>query len=118
MKRTINVYEFRDAFSDMGRADSFSYDGLGLLFDWFEEYEDGTGEEMELDVIAICCAWAESSPQEIMDDYSISLEDIGLEADIDGPDEDEIAEALVEYLNEQTMVAGKTDANTIVYCSW
>ena len=115
MKRTLNVYEFRDAFRDMGRGNHFSYDGLGLLFDWFEEYEDSTGEEMELDVIAICCDWAECDPDEIMGDYDISLDALGLE---DDADEDEIADALVEYLNEQTMVAGKTDANTIVYCSW
>lgn len=115
MKSTINVYQFRDAFKDMGRGDSFSYDGLGLLFDWFEEYEDSTGEEMELDVIAICCDWAECDPDEIMSDYDINLDALDLD---DDADEDEIADALVEYLNDETSVAGKTNANTIVYCSW
>lgn len=117
MKRTINVYEFRDAFRDMGRGDSFSYDGLGLLFDWFEEYEDSAGEEMELDVIAICCDWTESDVEEIMGDYGLTLEDLGLDPD-DSPDDDEIQDALLDYLNDRTMVAGATDAGTIVYLAF
>lgn len=115
MKRTINVYEFRDAFRDMGRGNSFSYDGLGLLFDWFEEYEDSTGEEMELDVIAICCDWTESDAEEIMGDYGLTLEDLGLD---DDADDDDIQDALLDYLNENTMVAGVTDAGTIVYMAF
>lgn len=59
MKRTVNVYDFRQAFKDMGRNDSFTYEGLGALFEYFEELEEDTGEEMELDVIGICCDFSE-----------------------------------------------------------
>ena len=41
------------------RPTQFSYEGLHALFHWFEEYEDGTGDEIELDVIGICCEWSE-----------------------------------------------------------
>lgn len=58
MKQTINLYQFRDAFTAHNRT-NFSYEGLGALFDWLESYEDDTGEELELDVIALCCDWTE-----------------------------------------------------------
>jgi hypothetical protein len=41
------------------RPDNFSYPGLLALWEYFEEYEDSTGEEIELDVIAICCEYSE-----------------------------------------------------------
>jgi hypothetical protein len=58
MKQTINEYDFRRAFEQL-RPDQFSYQGLGALFDYFEELEDGIGEEIELDVIGICCEYTE-----------------------------------------------------------
>lgn len=59
MKRTVNVYDFRQAFKDSGRNDNFTYEGLGALFEYFEGLEEDTGEEMELDVIGICCDFSE-----------------------------------------------------------
>ena len=58
MKTTVNEYAFRRAFETL-RPDNFSHAGLGALFDYFEQYEEDTGEEMELDVIAICCDYTE-----------------------------------------------------------
>jgi hypothetical protein len=46
MKRTINVYQFRDAFRDMDRMAGWSYEGLGVLFEYLEQYEDSCGEEL------------------------------------------------------------------------
>jgi len=43
----------------MGRENQFSYDGLGALFNHLEEMERDIGEEMELDVIGICCDFSE-----------------------------------------------------------
>ena len=59
MKKTINQYDFTEAFRIAGRDKQFSYDGLITLFDYLEQYEEGTGEEIELDVIALCCEWCE-----------------------------------------------------------
>jgi hypothetical protein len=59
MKQTINFYQFADAFTNMNRQNQFSYKGLKALFDYLEEYEDSVGEEIELDVIAICCDYTE-----------------------------------------------------------
>ena len=59
MYQTINYSQFNDAFTSSIRPDTFSYKGLHALFDWLESYEEDTGEEQELDVIAICCDFTE-----------------------------------------------------------
>lgn len=59
MKQTVNNFDFHDAFKQMDREDNFSYEGLNALFDYLEQYEEDSGEEMELDVIAICCDFTE-----------------------------------------------------------
>ena len=69
MKQTLNEYQFTQEFKRI-RPNQFSYKGLQALFHWFEEYEDGTGEEIELDVIAICCEWSEyENLKEFQNDY-------------------------------------------------
>ena len=67
---TITRHSFQDAFYKMGRGNQFSYQGLLALYDWFEEYEDSAGSQIELDVIAICCEYAEyDSLKDFQDDY-------------------------------------------------
>ena len=58
MKTTVNEYEFKEAFRTI-RPDNFTYAGLSALFDYLEDLESDMGEEMELDVIALCCDYAE-----------------------------------------------------------
>lgn len=113
MKQTVNEYDFRRAF-EASRPDNFSYEGLGLLFEYFEQLEDDMGEEIELDVIAICCEWAESTCDDIIQDFGLNDVIPGL-ADMEGADQQI---AVYDYLNEQTMVAGETKQNTIVYQSY
>lgn len=104
MYQTINVYTFRDAFKAMGRGDQFTYDALGMLFDYFGDVDP----DHELDVIAICCAFSEDSPRYIADQYDI---------DVDGLDDDDVLDAVLEYLGEKTQVIGVTDAGAVVYNS-
>jgi len=104
MYQTIYAQDFRDAFKEMGRADHFTHEALNMLFDHFEEWEP----DAELDVIAICCAYAEDMPASIAEDYSIDTEDM---------DEGEALDAVLEYLGEKTQVIGVTDAGAIVYSS-
>jgi hypothetical protein len=59
MKKTINFYEFEKTFEDSGRGNQFSYSGLKVLYDYLTDLEEETGEELELDVIAICCDFTE-----------------------------------------------------------
>jgi len=77
---TITKYSFQDAFHKMGRKDQFSYEGLDALFDYFEMLEEDTDQQIELDVIAICCEYSEyDSLKDFQNDYGNeyeSLEDI------------------------------------------
>ena len=59
MKQTINFYDFSNAFIKAGRGNQFTYKGQKAIFDYIEEYEDSADEEIELDVIAICCDYEE-----------------------------------------------------------
>jgi hypothetical protein len=75
MKQTINQYQFADAFRSI-RPDNFTYAGLHALFDYLEEYEESCGEEIELDVIALCCEYSEhKSALDAAADYGFDVED-------------------------------------------
>ena len=104
MHQTINVSSFRDAFHAMGRGDQFTYDGLGMLFDYFEDLDSSH----ELDVIAICCGYSEDMPAYIADQYDVDVEDMS-----DG----ETLDAVLEYLGNNSLVVGVTDAGAVVYYS-
>jgi len=81
MKQTINEYQFTEAFKRI-RPNNFSYEGLKALFEWFEELENDTGEEMELDVIAICCEFTEyENLKQYNDEYNNECEEIDEIAD-------------------------------------
>ena len=76
MKQSVNMYAFERAFKNFER-DNFSYDGLKALFEYLEDYEEDTGEEVELDVIALCCEYMEyDSLKEYNDDYGTKYSEI------------------------------------------
>lgn len=59
MKKTISYSNFVDEFLAHGRKDQFSYDGKRALFDYLEQLESDLVEEIELDVVALCCEYTE-----------------------------------------------------------
>ena len=67
MKKTVNFNDFEKAFENMNRANQFTNTGLKALFDYLEQLEEDTGQETELDVIAICCDFTE---YENIEDYN------------------------------------------------
>ena len=77
MIRTINEYDFIDAFKKMGRTDNFSTSGLIALYEYLEMLGDDLGQEIELDVIALCCEYAEyDNLEEFQADYGDEYETI------------------------------------------
>ena len=67
---------FKDEFKAI-RPDNFTYDGLSALYEWFIDYEEDTGEPMELDVIAICCDFSEEPLEDGLDNYGLdSLDEL------------------------------------------
>lgn len=70
MFQRVNFSDFRQAFHNHDRGNQFSYEALQALFNHLEEVEGETGEEMELDVIALCCEYSEyKSVEEFRHDY-------------------------------------------------
>lgn len=67
---------FRDEFARMGRKNQFSYDALGVLFDYLTDYEESTGEKLELDVIALCCEWTEMTETEMKKEYDATPDEM------------------------------------------
>lgn len=97
MKTTVNFCDFQDAFQI--RKENFSYEGKRVLFDYLEEMEESTGEELELDVIALCCEYSEDSHDDIAANYGIDLSDCA--------DDGEKADAVREYLENETTIVGE-----------
>lgn len=96
-----NASQFRDAFHRSGRGDQFSYEALGQLFEYFED----VAPDMELDVVAICCEFAEGDTETVADDYSINLSEC--------TDDEEKTEAVREFLNDHTSIAGETSTGFV-----
>lgn len=105
-----NASQFRDEFRAHNRGDQFSYEGLGLLFDYLEEIDP----DYNLDVVALCCDYAEEMVENIARNYSIDLND----ADPENNRYDTKCRAIVrDYLEEHTSVVGET-ATGFVYASF
>jgi hypothetical protein len=107
MKQSITFGQFCDAFHAHDRYDSFGYDGLRVIFDYLEDYEDQTGEEIELDVIAICCDYNMMTIEDIVKEYRIDVSDV---------DADDVEEYVLEYLNDHTMVLGQCADGIVFQC--
>ena len=77
MINTINESDFTTAFHKMGRGNNFTYEGLIAIYDYLEQYEEDTGTQIELDVIALCCEYVEYEDlEEFQGDYSGEYESI------------------------------------------
>jgi hypothetical protein len=109
MKQTLTLYDFEHAFEDMGRKDQFSYDGLRVLFDFFEQFDADCGTDTEIDVIAICCEFSEATAEEVAENYGYNLS---------GMSEEEGEEFIKEQLEYYTTLCGETSDCRFVYADF
>ena len=96
MKQTVFRVDFIAAFHAAGRGEQFTADARSMLYDHFVQYERATGEELELDVIGVCCDYSEDRPEDIAASYDITGD-------------------VVEYLNREGVYIGTTRSGSIVY---
>jgi len=69
MKQNVSFNTFYNAFQET-RPNNFSYNGLRALYDYLSEYENSIGEEIEFDMIALCCDFSEyENFEEFKNDY-------------------------------------------------
>ena len=108
MKQTVYFSDFTAAFHHADRGNQFTYDGLRVLFEYIEQYEQDCGEEIELDVIALCCEYSEECADDIISNYC-------LEDETSEMDDDEKRDFVREFLSNSTMLCGETAAGDFVY---
>ena len=124
---TVSQSDFRDAFQRYGRINNFTYNGLDALHDYLEELSDDIGEPIEMDVIAFCSEYDEGTAQEIATVYPSVADNLPWDdeaesenAAIDKADPDDLREAVIEYLNDNTTLCAEVEhgnghADTFLY---
>jgi hypothetical protein len=77
MIQKITFTEFENAFKSYNRENQYPT-GLRDLFNYLEELEEAMGgEQIELDVIAICTEYVEDTLNNVLSDYNLeSLEEL------------------------------------------
>jgi hypothetical protein len=116
MKTLLNTYDVANALAKDECA-NWSQNGALALAEYLEEYEESTGEELELDLIALRCDFSEYiSLVDWFDDHFGSLgEEFGIDylnpmtgkietqstTDCDGNYHDEILDGIKEYIEER-----------------
>jgi hypothetical protein len=96
MFQRITLSGFIDAFRAHGRENQFSYEAKKALFEYLEQYGEDAGEQIELDVVGLCCDYQEDDVDEIIKAY-------GLDASSCKTDE-ERREMVEDFLNRNTNV--------------
>ncbi len=106
MKTAVNEFAFLEAFRAYDRFDQFGATALRSLFAYLEDLESDMGEEIELDVIALCC------------DYSVdTVEDIAANYSIEAEEGEDLRDAVLDYLNDNTTVVDDDCDGSILYVS-
>jgi hypothetical protein len=108
MKKILTTYDIAHELLQDENA-SWSRPGAFALAEHLEEYEEFTGEEMEMDVVSIRCDFSEYSSLEdwavdYFSDSKQASDAMGLELDMDGEtwagDEEEIQDAIRSYIQD------------------
>jgi len=93
----MSLYAFRDAFQDMGR-DHYSWEAYEKLYDFYDQLSEDTGEDFDLDVVAICCAWVEyEDVEELHKAYDLIVRE-------EDEDDEDFGDRYVEALERRTTV--------------
>lgn len=110
MKETINLSQFIDAFNI--RKENFSYNGLNALYDYLTNLEEDLNEEIELDVIALCCEYSELTYEEYLDSYDVFSEDEIKEY----KEEETLKEKTREHIQNNTTFIEIDEESFIIQC--
>ena len=100
---TINASDLYNMACRMGRGHNFGYSGWLAIGDYLEQLSDDTGENIEVDIVGICCEYSMAeSVEEFWQEY-------GKYSSIDADDWEEMddeqkLEAIEEYLQNNTSI--------------
>lgn len=104
MKKSImSGTELKEMFENYNR-DYFSYEACDALLEFYDEID----ENMEVDIVAICCGWTEYGFEDdaLLQDYGYLCED-----DFDDEmDEEEKVRMLIDELENRTTIIELEDS--------
>lgn len=100
---TISSSDLYHMACRMNRAEEFGYKGWNAIGDYLENLSEDLGEDVEVDVIGICCDYS------IAEDVNNWWEEHGEYSSIDPEvweemDDDEKLEAVEDYLQDRTSI--------------
>lgn len=98
--QTINTASsFINMFEQYGRGDQFSGDGLIALFDYLDQLSEDLGQDIQIDVIGLCCEYSEyDSLEDLADAYNQAFTEEQLQ------DVEEHKVDILEYFKDNTLV--------------
>lgn len=100
-----NDCQLQELFGAYGRGDQFSNLGFRALYHYLDDLSDEIGEDIQIDVIALCCDYSEyKSVEELYHAYEQSYK---------GTDGEPLAdpEAFMDWLQDRTTVIPVTMFN-------
>jgi hypothetical protein len=109
MKYTLSKNDFIDGMQSEPN-NPFSYNGLEILWDYLNEYEQDASEEIEFDPISFRCDFCEQTLEDVIADNEIILEE--------DMTEEEKYELVLNFLRDKTTVLDVTNKGTIVYMNF
>ena len=112
MFEQVTESSFRNTFRNI-RPENFSREGLGVLFEYLEGYEEDTGEKIEFDCIAICCDFAEYTREEFLQDYDSMFPTMQADQELD-PELEEFTDKDLQLIGEHCTVIRVYDDTVIV----
>ena len=78
IQRITSANQFVDEFKSWPqRKNQFTTHALVALYKYYEELSDDMGEDIEIDVVGICCDWSEyKSLESYCEDYGAEFDSI------------------------------------------
>ena len=121
MYKIMTVWDMQEEFTEYGRKNYFSDDGLEVIDDYYIDCYSGGGEvetEVEFDVIAICCEWSEYGDGVVLDfdsfisDYEYLLEEEEIAETEDN--KEMLVDAICQKLEEETIIERLENGNVLL----
>lgn len=101
--QTIQASDLYNLACNMNRGDQFGYDGWLAIGDYLEELSEGTGEDIEIDIVGICCEYSYAESVEDAWQQVVKFGKIDDE-EWEEMDDEEKLDAIKEYLEDNTSV--------------
>ena len=109
--KTVSPSDLYHLACKMGRDKNFGYNGWRAIGDYLEELSDSTGEDIEIDIISICCEYsmAESAEDAYIQYVHLHGVDLPEEEDWEELTEEEKLKAIENYLQKNTALVACED---------